>query len=177
MFASHVRPSRAGTIVVTTFALAILVAACGGATPPSPAASSSPVPAIRTSAPAATPAGATDFSAWTERQGFGGSSGLRNVAKLVHWIKDHPAEETLGNLDDEAGDITRLSVWLDTHPPTACWADLHTSVRASLATLAEGYASARSAVESGVPIPADLADAMVEEADKALAMTAPADCP
>ena len=66
------------TVRASIVALTLLLAACGGS-PASPA----PSAATGTASPAASVAGPTDFAAWTERQGFGGSSGLNNVAKLV----------------------------------------------------------------------------------------------
>jgi hypothetical protein len=159
-------------MTTTIAALTILFAACGG----SPT-SASPSRATGSAGPQATVSGPTNVSEWTERQGFGGSSGLRNIAKLVRWVRDHPAEESTWNIDDEAADIAKLAEWLDTHPATACWAEYHAAVRASLASLTAGYAAARVEVEAGRSVPYDVATAMAAEAEKVVSLEPPSGCP
>jgi hypothetical protein len=172
MTALILRSSRTiAPTLATLAALITVIAACAGS------------PVARTDAPSGGPsptasvAGPTDFAAWTERQGFGGSSGLANVAKLVRWVRDHPGEESSWNIDEETADISRLAAWLDTHPATACWADYHAAVRASLDALAAGYATARVDVQAGGIVPPSLIDAMVAEATKSEGLRAPAGCP
>jgi hypothetical protein len=156
----------------TLAALISLIAACSG----SPAARTE-APSGGAPSPIATVAGPTDFAAWTERQGFGGSSGLANIAKLVRWVRDHPGEESSWNVDDETTDILRLAAWLDQHPATACWADYHATVRASLDALAADYAKAKVDIQAGGIVSTSLIDAMVGEANRAEALPAPAGCP
>lgn len=159
------------TLTTTIVVLTMLVAACGG----SPT-SGAPSSATRTAPPQASIAGPTDYAAWTERQGFGGSSGLTNVTKLVKWIRDHPGEETSWNIDDESADIANLTAWLDTHPATNCWAEYHAAVRASLASLTASYAAARVEVQAGRSVPDAVTTAMVAEAEKTTSLAPPAGC-
>ena len=167
------RGSRSfATVTTTVVVLTMLFAAC--ASSPSPGA---PSAAATSASPLASVAGPTDFAAWTERQGFGGSSGLANIAKLVRWVRDHPGEESSWNIDDESADIAKLTAWLDTHPATSCWADFHAAVRASLVSLAAGYAAARVEVQAGRSVPGTITTAMVTEAEKATSLTSPVGCP
>jgi hypothetical protein len=132
-----------------------------------------------TSPPTSQPTVAADtaFAAWTERQGFGGSSGLKSVDKLTGWLGDHEYDATLFDLDEDAGDIARLASWLDTHQPTACWADYHAAVRADLTKLAAAYVTTRAAVAAGNSAPADVVASMETTSKAALAMPAPPNCP
>jgi hypothetical protein len=164
------RGARAFATVTMGIAwLTILLTACGGSPSAAP-------PSTAPATPRATVAGPTDFADWTVRQGFGGSSGLRNVAKVVHWISNHPGEETVWNVDDETTDIANLTSWLDTHPATACWAEIHAEVRASLASLTSGYAAARVEIQAGRWVPDDVTTAMVAAADNAMSLTPPSGC-
>jgi hypothetical protein len=173
--------SRVTTIVL----MSILAAGCGSAAPSVasvPPSSSTPVASLGVGAssiasPAPTAGGPTPFAAWIERQGFGGSSGLNNVVKLIHFVAERPGEETTFNIDDETSDIEGLVTWLDSHPATPCWADYHAAVRSSLTKVLAAYAIGRKAVETGLPFPADVAASMVAEADQVLAVAGPTDCP
>jgi hypothetical protein len=160
------------TVTTSIVALTTLLAACGG----SPS-SGAPSAATTTASPQASVAGPTDFAAWTERQGFGGSSGLANVAKLVGWVRDHPGDGSTWDIDDEAADIAALTAWLDTHPATSCWAEYHAAVRASLVSFAAGYAAARVEVQAGRSVPETVTTAMTADAQKATSLPAPAGCP
>lgn len=177
MFARRARSSAdavrtAGGPIGAVAALSIALAACAAAQAvPQGASPGSP------SDPAPTTAGPTLFAAWTERQGFGGSSGLRNVAKLAHWIQNNPGEVTPADVASDTGDIASLTAWLDTHPATACWTAYHEAVRASLAALNTGYATAKVSIDAGRFIPSDVVTTMVAEADNAATMATPPNCP
>lgn len=125
---------------------------------------------------AATVAGPTDYAAWVERQGFGGSAGLANVAKLAHWVQDNPGEQTAWQAGDDAAQITSLISWLDAHPATSCWADYHDTVRSLLNSLTVSYAATKVELAAGRQIPSDMVASMIAVADKAKAMAPPAGC-
>jgi len=123
-------------------------------------------------------AGPTDFAAWTARQGFGGSSGLNEVHKLIDWIGDHPTEVTVEMLDqEEIAEVRGLSAWLALHPPTDCWADSHAVVSAALGTLEDSLATVRSSVGAGKGLPTATAAEMADLSGNIEAMPAPAGCP
>lgn len=167
---------RSGTIARTCLAtLAVLSAVVTGCSVQ--AAGSSPAPASAAQAPVASAAGPTAYAAWTERQGFGGSAGLNNIAKLARWVRDNPGEETAWNNADETKDIASLAAWLDSHPATSCWADYHATVRASLASLLADYAEALAPINANESVPGPLADRMVADAEKAQKLPDPPNCP
>jgi hypothetical protein len=171
--------ARASSMVL----IAVLAAGCGSAAPSArPSATASLAASATTSgAPSASTnpsaTGPTAYAAWIERQGFGGSSGLNNVVKLIRLVAERPGDETTFEIDDEATDIQSLVTWLDAHPPTACWADYHAAVRASLVKVLAAYAVGRTVVDGGAPFPADAARSMVEEADRVLGVPGPTNCP
>jgi hypothetical protein len=152
---------------------AVLIGGCGAG---SSASSAGALPTAVAPTAAPTLAGPTDFAAWIERQGFGGSSGLNNVNKLAGWLVNHATEVRVFDLDQDGGDVAKLLAWLDTHPATDCWADYHAAVRASLEAIAAGYATTRVAVEAGKPAPAEVIGPMYQEATKALGLPRPANC-
>jgi hypothetical protein len=165
------RRLRPGLLVASS----LLAAACGAA---APSAAPAMTPADAATVPAEPSFGPTDFASWTARQGFGGSSGLNEMNKLVLWMGDNPRQITVAMLDEEElPSVTYLVRWLEQHPPTACWAEYHATALAALRTLEEDYATVRAAVAAGKSVPSDLATSMAEVAGTAYAMPAPANCP
>lgn len=163
-------PTAHRTPAAFVVAASLLLAACGGSAPAAPA---QPTPQ-----PSPTTSGPTDFAAWIARQGFGGSSGLNEANKLILWIGDHPDQITVAMLDQEEIPAVRgLSTWLALHPPTNCWADYHATVSAGLRTLEDDLGKARSAVDAGEGLDAELAAAMADLSGDLEAIPAPADCP
>lgn len=164
----HVAPDARHWLVGLLVAAA-LMAGCG--------ASSGGASAVAPQTAQPTVATDTAFAAWTERQGFGGSDGLKNVDKLTNWLGDHEYDATLFDVDEDAGDIAKLVTWLDTHQPTACWTDYHQAIRADLTKLAADYVTARAAIAANNAAPADVVATMETTSKAALAMPAPANCP
>src|SRR5215210_5422740 len=160
--------------VMSVLVVSVLAAACASSAPG--VASGGPSPSD-VATPAPTAAGPASYAAWIERQGFGGSSGLNNVVKLIHFAAEQPARVSTFDIDDQTRDINALLAWLDTHPATSCWTDHHAAVRASLTKVLAAYAMARTTVEAGKPFPADVAKSMIVETDQVLAVTGPTDCP
>src|SRR5262245_29118307 len=158
-------------------AVAALLAACSGAAA-SPAPSSQPAatPAAVASADAGASGGPVDFAAWVERQGFGGSSGLNEVAKEAHWMQDHPAEVTPFDMQTTLGFVDHLAGWLDDHQPTACWAEYHATVRETLGRMHDGYTTAIEERSAGKYVTKDLVTAIVADADAAEALPQPPGC-
>lgn len=153
--------------------LALAVAGCSGATsapPTNPPASAAP-------SAAPTDAGPVAFAAWTERQGFGGSSGLNNVKKLANWLAEHRFEARLFDVENDGQAVVRLVTWLDANEPTACWSDFHATMRASLQGIADGYATVRIAVAAGQTPAEDVVAEIATAAAAAYAMAAPPNCP
>jgi|GEM_PF-4315039 len=159
-------------LLVGLLAAGVLIAGCSGT-------GSAPSTAPKSAPPTAQPTVATDttFAAWTARQGFGGSDGLRSVDKLTNWLGDHELTATLFDLDSDATDIAHLLTWLDTHQPAACWKDYHEAVRADLAKLAADYVTTRAAVAAGNPAPDPVVAEMRTTSGAAFGMAAPANCP
>lgn len=153
--------------------VALLVAGCTAAAPatPSPAAAT---PAVT---PIPTAAGPTAFADWIAREGFGGSSGLSNVNKLVIYLNEHSTSYGLYDIDADAADVASLLAWLDAHPATACWTAYHASVTASLQTLVADYAAVHTAVAAGGTPPIAVLVAMAAESAAAKALPAPPSCP
>jgi hypothetical protein len=164
--------TRATTIVrslVSVVLGATILAGCGTAATPSP------TPPAATSTP--TTAGPTAFADWIAREGFGGSSGLNNVNKLVIYLNEHSTTYALFDIDADAADVASLLAWLDAHPATACWTEYHAAVRASLHDLVDGYAAVHAAVSAGRTPPIDVTVAMAATSAAAKALPAPASCP
>jgi hypothetical protein len=179
------------TQVVMMLPAALLLVACaatsGGAAPhgtagpsaaPPDATSGPATTAYPTATDAAAPSagGPVDYALWVERQGFGGSSGLRQVLKGANWIRDHSFEATVFEVDDELGYATRLATWLDEHPPTACWTEYHAIVRATLDRVLDAYAAAHDARAAGEGIPLEVGETLVAEAQAAFDVPAPSGC-
>ena len=164
---------RSVTHYLAVAALAVAIGGCSGAAVATP----SPVPATTSPTAAATAAGPAAFADWTERQGFGGSSGLNNVNKLAKWLTEHRYDVTAFDLDNDGGDVVALVGWLDAHPATACWAEFHTAIRKALQAIADGYAQSKLDLARAGSVDVDVANAMYAESQRAFAMPAPANCP
>lgn len=169
-------------------ALAITIAGCTAAQPQTPSAvaatatsaatpqSSTPGPGESVAASADASSGPVGYEAWVERQGFGGSSGLRQAINDAQFIKANAYTVTAFDVDDGARRIDLLAAWLDEHPPTACWADYHAAMRSALGRAHDGYVSAREARTAGTSIPTDVAAALVDEIQAAYDVAAPTGC-
>jgi hypothetical protein len=146
----------------------------------SPVATVSPTPAATAAAaesPAATASGGpVDYAAWVERQGFGGSSGLNEVAKETRWMRDNPTAVTAFDIQTTQRLIDHLATWLDENPPTACWADYHDTVRATLGRMHDAYVTAHDTRAAGYYVPTDVVAALVSDADAAYGMAEPPGC-
>ncbi|MEA2673899.1 MAG: hypothetical protein QOI92_1091 [Chloroflexota bacterium] len=164
---------------LTGSVLAALVAACGGgAAIASPTANSAAAaPPTVASTPEPTVFGPTAFADWTERQGFGGSSGLHDVAKNAAWLTEHTFDAKAFDIDSDTHNIQLLIAWLDAHPATACWASYHTAVRTALASLVTQYRAVSAAIAAGTSVPMAVATAIANEAQSTYAMPDPASCP
>jgi len=159
------------TAVILMLGIGGVTAACGSiAASPSTAPTTSP-------SPSSTSAGPTSFADWMTRQGFGGSSGLQQVARSADYVVEHPGEETLFSIDEEdLPTIDGLLKWLDSHPATECWSDYHAAVRAGLVGVRDGYLKAREAVVAGATFPSELAATNAELAQGLLTIAAPPGC-
>jgi len=165
---------RLGLLVALSTAVAIAAIGCSGtSTTASPPITAAPA----TATPAATQAGPATYADWVTRQGFGGSSGLRNVHKLAVWLTENESAVTTWDLTSDQNDIKVLLRWLDDHPPTICWARNHDVVRASLATLVSEYDRAIAARTDGPSVPDDIAQAILAAAQAAFDEPVPTDCP
>jgi hypothetical protein len=188
---------RSRTSLVMLAAALLLTACSGAATAPTgrpasttpaaatptaiatPSAVPTPLPAASQAAAipeASASGGPVDYAAWVERQGFGGSSGLNEVAKETEWMRDHPIEVTPFDIQTTQRFIDHLAAWLDQHPATACWADYHTTVRAALARMHDAYITAHDARAAGNQVAADVVAALVNDADNAARLAEPAGC-
>jgi hypothetical protein len=179
----HLRPSLAlaaavllssacSGAAVAPSATAVSTSAGGStAAPPTPAAS-----AAAASPDATESGGPVDFAAWIERQGFGGSSGLNELAKETHWMQDHPAEVTAFDIQTTLRLADHLASWLDEHEPTACWADYHATVRTTLHGMHDAYVTAAAARAAGKIVPTDVVVALVKDADAAESLAQPPGC-
>ena len=158
-------PSRGATAATT-------------AHPTTAAASARPTPVRPSAAVAATPSpgGPAAYALWVERQGFGGSSGLRQVLKGAKWMRDNAFTATVFEVEDEMGYAKRLAGWLDEHPAAPCWTEYHATVRATLDRVLNAYAAARDARATGHGIPLEVGATLVAEAQFAFDLPAPAGC-
>jgi hypothetical protein len=120
--------------------------------------------------------GPAGYAAWVERQGFGGSSGLHQVVNEARWMRDHPSETTPFDIATGLRLVDHLAAWLERNPPTECWADYHATVRAALGRMHDGYTAGAAARATGETVPADVAAALVSDADAAYGLAAPAGC-
>jgi hypothetical protein len=139
---------------------------------PTPVAS---VAAVESASPAAS-GGPVGYATWVDRQGFGGSSGLKEVAKETNWMRDHPSEVTPFDIQTTMRLVDHLASWLDENPATACWADYHAAVRATLGRMHDAEVLAHDARAAGQFVPTDVVTALVKDANAADAMPAPAGC-
>jgi hypothetical protein len=141
---------------------------------PTPPATASPE---AVSSPAASGSGGpVDYAAWVERQGFGGSSGLREVAKETRWMHDNPTAVTPFDIQSTQRLVDHLITWLEQNAPTACWADYHATVQATLGRIHAGYVTAHDTRASGSAVPDDVVASLVKDADAAAALPDPAGC-
>ena len=140
------------------------------------AATEKPATPSPVAAATASPGGPVDFALWLDRQGFGGSSGLRQVLKSANWVNDNGAFASASDVEIEMGYAERLAGWLDAHPATACWADYHAAVRATLDRVLAGFAAARDARAAGQPVPLDVGATLASDAQAAYDLPAPAGC-
>lgn len=140
------------------------------------AATPKPVQPSPVDAASASPGGPVDYALWIERQGFGGSSGLRQVLKSANWVNDNGAFASVSDVGTEMGYAERLAGWLDNHPATACWAEYHAAVRATLDRVLAGFAAARDARAAGQRVPLEVGATLVSEAQAAFDLPAPAGC-
>jgi len=124
----------------------------------------------------ASPGGPVDYALWVERQGFGGSSGLRQVLKSANWVNENAFRATVPDVETEMGYAERLAGWLDEHPATPCWAKYHATVRATLDRVLAGFAAARDARAAGHGVPLEVGATLVLEAQSAFDLPAPAGC-
>ena len=154
-----------------------LLAACGASASgaaPTDATPATPAPTVR---PSPTMAGPTSYADWVARQGFGGSSGLREIAKGAHWLQSNAGASDAAEMAWWWNDsVEMLQLWLDTHPATPCWADLHEHMRTGLADVHATLATMRATLDAGQPRPQDAASHLVEVADELLAVPDPAGC-
>jgi hypothetical protein len=132
--------------------------------------------AVAESASPAASGGPVNYAAWVDRQGFGGSSGLKEVAKETNWMRDHPTEVTAFDIQTTLRFVDHLATWLDENPATACWSEYHTTVRATLGRMHDAYTTAHDARAAGNLVPTDVVTSLVTDANAADAMPAPAGC-
>jgi hypothetical protein len=138
--------------------------------------SQAPTGAPPTATPAPTPTnGPTAYAAWVARQGFGGDAGLANVKKLAIWLGENARVVTPYQLNGDRSDIDLLAAWLDDHPATACWADVHDALRNDLAMLDTLYQKAIAELAAG-EITLDTTDAIASTASAAADRSAPPSC-
>jgi hypothetical protein len=153
------------------FAVALLLAACGGASAAPTAAPASSA----ASSPAS--AGPATWADWIAHRGFGAQSGPNEVRRLTRYDMEHAGDATLFDLDENIARVTGILAWLDTHPAKACWADYHEQVRAYLVTVKDGWTKARPEVQAGHPIPADILAGTDVAANAANDLPRPTNCP
>jgi hypothetical protein len=69
-----------------------------------------------------------------------------------------------------------LAAWLDSHPATACWADYHATMRASLDRIKSAFAAARDARAAGDSVTPEVGAQLVKETQAAVDLPEPAGC-
>jgi hypothetical protein len=145
-------------------AAATLLAGCQAASGGAP--TSSP----KASAPAS-------FADWTARQGFGGSVGLREINHGAHWLQENTGADDYSHwIFWWNGMVQDLAAWLDTHDPTACWADYHAQVRAGLASSLKDLAAIQAAADAHLAQPYDAITDFVTKTDALMALPDPSGC-
>jgi len=161
-----------GLVALMIILLGASSAACAGgtavpvATPPSAAPSA-----------ASSPAGPSSYAAWVARQGFGGSSGLREVLKGATWVSDHAADAPVFDIDDWTGVAKGLRAWLQEHPATACWQAYRSLIIGGLDGVVEAFGAAHADRAANQPIPADVAKDLVQRAQATFETPEPTGCP
>jgi hypothetical protein len=178
---SSTRPTRSTPLAAVLLAPLLLAACAATSGAAAPASSTAPtamatLPAPPVKAPSASPGGPVEYALWVERQGFGGSSGLRQVLKSANWVNDNASWATVSDVETEMSYAERLAGWLDKHPATACWTDYHATVRATLDRVLAGFAAARDARAAGQRVPLEVGATLVSEAQSAFDLPAPAGC-
>jgi hypothetical protein len=168
---SSTRPTRSTPLAAVLLAPLLLAACAATSGAAAPANSTAP-----TAMASASPGGPVEYALWIERQGFGGSSGLRQVLKSANWVNDNASWATVSDVETEMSYAERLAGWLDKHPATACWTDYHATVRATLDRVLAGFAAARDARAAGQRVPLEVGATLVSEAQSAFDLPAPAGC-
>lgn len=158
---------------IALLAAALALTACSGA---APAPTATPAPSTPPAPTATASGGPVGYAAWVERQGFGGSSGLKEVAKETNWMRDNPVAVTAFDIQTTQRLVDHLATWLDENPATACWVDYHATVRAALGRMHDAYVTAHDARAAGNQVPADVVTALVNDAGDADALPAPSGC-
>jgi hypothetical protein len=170
--------------LLVTLTLTAGLAACTGAPqapPPTdvPAPPSGPAvvePTASPTAPATPDVGPADYAAWVEIQGFGGSSGLRQVLKEAQWIQDHPTEGSAFDIGEDMRLADDLAAWLDAHDATPCWAEYHATMRGMLDRIHDAFSAAHDARAAGKAVPLEVAAQVVSESEAAFNLAAPPAC-
>jgi hypothetical protein len=174
------RPNVSRWLLIAAMSAALAACSASAAAAPSARPTTNPTPsptspAAATTAPATPlPSGPVDYAEWVARQGFGGSSGLRQLVNDVTWIQSNPTQATLFDIDDGLKRADRLRTWLDDHEPTACWADYHVTVRAALGRIVDGLTAVHDAKAAGKLVPSEIAAQLVTETQAAWQLAAPA---
>jgi hypothetical protein len=157
--------------------LVLVLVGCGGTTtssaPTSPAGVASPSPG----ATGAETFGPTPYSLWVNRQGFGGTSGVRQIAKGSEYLQEHTAAEAAGDLMLWAALPGDLGEWLDQHPPTPCWATYHAAMREALRKVDVDFHEVVVLASAGSSVPTDLTARLAADVAGAEALQAPTNCP
>ena len=174
---SSARHALPGFLLV---AAAGLAACAGGAPAGSAYANRSDPPGgpAPTATPNATMAGPTSLSAWTDRQGYGGGSGIAEVQKGADWLHRNTGAPDRASWTDWWSSLTDgLVFWLDTHPATDCWAAYHEAVTQALGHIQDEFRPIRAAVNAGANVPGAPISDMLDAANALVALEQPADCP
>jgi hypothetical protein len=123
-------------------------------------------------------AGPTTLAAWNDRQGFGGGSGMVEIQKGAHWLKENPWAADRSNWADWwSATVDGLAAWLDIHPATPCWTAYHASARQALARIQGDFVPIRTAFANGGYAPAASASDLVSTADALIALQPAPSCP
>ena len=159
-------------IAAPIIALASLLAACQVASGGAPSATAAP-----TTAPSAAASKPASLADWTARQGFGGGAGMSELDHGAHWLQDNVFASDYSHWIFWWNGLAQdLAAWLDTHAPTACWADYHATVRAGLANVLTDLASLQAAADQNLAQPPDATTDLVRQADTILELPMPTGC-
>jgi hypothetical protein len=173
--------------LVVTLVASIAITGCTGAqgavapsTATAPQTTAEPptatAPVTAPTPTAAQVVGPADYQTWVEIQGFGGSSGVRQVLKGANWINDHPAEGSAFDIGLDMRVADSLAEWLDAHSAKPCWADYHATMRTLLDRIHDGYSAAYDARAAGAAVPLHVASELVAASQTAFDLPAPAGC-